>query len=465
MPRSLIIFVGVDPTSANPSSEGKLALEQEFVDIEGEVLRAPHRDFEAMFVPAATDDRLMRLFIERSPRVVHYAGHGVDSRRVAGGSCAESRDIGLASDAIGIYLQDDQGGPQLVTARALTAMLKAAVPSVRLLVINACHSEALAEPLCGVVDCVITMAGAIGDHAARSFAAALYRAIANRRSIGDAFSHAVDTLIVKQFSGEQLPKCHTRSGLNAHEIFFTPEQDARPFEQQSHEFNAGRPRRLAQRQALLGCAVGVVMALALVAGAAGLLSLIEANGHAHDAREKSIPASTEADAHRGRAEIADQAMREMKSEDEHRPAEQEEENQAPGHALNEKGAQKHAQPQKLERPVRDAQRYATRPNANVSSQPSSLGVLNTGTIRRYIHDNYYGIKYCYEKQRLAKPSLTGTVTAQFLITPDGTVASSTASGLDDEVSRCVAGVIQNIEFPRSGDSVQVTYPFHFVLKE
>src|SRR5262249_19358990 len=99
MPRSLIIFVGVDPTSANPSSEGKLALEQEFVDIEGEVLRAPYRDFEAMFVPAATDDRLMRLFIERPPRVIHYAGHGVDSRRVAGGSRTGSRDIGLASEA------------------------------------------------------------------------------------------------------------------------------------------------------------------------------------------------------------------------------------------------------------------------------------------------------------------------------------------------------------------------------
>lgn len=52
--------------------------------------------------------------------------------------------------------------------------------------------------------------------------------------------------------------------------------------------------------------------------------------------------------------------------------------------------------------------------------------------------------------------------AQFFITSQGTVASSVATGLDPELASCVAGVIKDVEFPRSGVGVQVTYPFHFV---
>jgi hypothetical protein len=51
---------------------------------------------------------------------------------------------------------------------------------------------------------------------------------------------------------------------------------------------------------------------------------------------------------------------------------------------------------------------------------------------------------------------------QFGISPEGKVSSSTATGLDEEVSSCVAGVVQSIEFPRSDASLHVRYPFHFV---
>jgi hypothetical protein len=43
------------------------------------------------------------------------------------------------------------------------------------------------------------------------------------------------------------------------------------------------------------------------------------------------------------------------------------------------------------------------------------------------------------------------------------VATSNASGVDPEVSSCVAGVIKSIEFPKpkGGGGVQVNYPFTF----
>ena len=109
-------------------------------------------------------------------------------------------------------------------------------------------------------------------------------------------------------------------------------------------------------------------------------------------------------------------------------------------------------------------RGRTGPVPTVSiGQPNAQGDLDKAIIRRYIKRNVQKIQYCYEKQLLAKPTLSGTVQAQFFITPNGTVASSSGSGVDPEVASCVAEVIKNIEFPKpkGGGGVQVNYPFIF----
>lgn len=95
--------------------------------------------------------------------------------------------------------------------------------------------------------------------------------------------------------------------------------------------------------------------------------------------------------------------------------------------------------------------------------PSANGDLDKAIIRRYIKRNLPKIQYCYEKELLAKPSLAGTVQTQFLIMPNGTVASATGSGVDGTVASCVAAVVKSIEFPKpkNGGSVQVNYPFIF----
>jgi hypothetical protein len=96
-------------------------------------------------------------------------------------------------------------------------------------------------------------------------------------------------------------------------------------------------------------------------------------------------------------------------------------------------------------------------------QPQSVGDLDKAIIRRYIKRNISKITYCYEKQLLARPGLEGTVSTQFFISPNGTVAASNAGGVDPEVASCVAAVIKAIEFPKpkGGGGVQVNYPFNF----
>ncbi len=94
-------------------------------------------------------------------------------------------------------------------------------------------------------------------------------------------------------------------------------------------------------------------------------------------------------------------------------------------------------------------------------QPNAQGDLDKAIIRRYIKRNIQRITYCYEKELLATPDLSGTVSTQFFIRPDGKVAQAAASGVSPRVASCVAGVIRNIEFPKpkGGGGVQVNYPF------
>jgi len=109
----------------------------------------------------------------------------------------------------------------------------------------------------------------------------------------------------------------------------------------------------------------------------------------------------------------------------------------------------------------------TRGHASVPTvsfgQPNAVGDLDKAIIRRYIKRNVQKLQYCYEKQLLAKPGIKGTVTATFKISAEGTVASSSADGVDQTVSECVAGVIGAIEFPKPKDGgvVDVKYPLTF----
>ncbi|MBA3539562.1 MAG: AgmX/PglI C-terminal domain-containing protein, partial [Deltaproteobacteria bacterium] len=107
-------------------------------------------------------------------------------------------------------------------------------------------------------------------------------------------------------------------------------------------------------------------------------------------------------------------------------------------------------------------RTASVPTVSIGA-PTAQGDLDKAIIRRYIKRNIQKIQYCYEKALLANGELSGTVLVQFFINPNGTVAQSSGSGVNGEVSGCVAQVIKEIEFPKpkGGGGVQVNYPFDF----
>lgn len=84
---------------------------------------------------------------------------------------------------------------------------------------------------------------------------------------------------------------------------------------------------------------------------------------------------------------------------------------------------------------------------------------DTDIIRRYIKRNSAKISYCYERELLATPSLTGTVNTTFMVAPNGKVTEVTAAGVSKSVSSCVETVIAGIQFPKFEYPFQVNYPF------
>jgi hypothetical protein len=199
--------------TANPTKSTGVSLDQECAAIERELRMTTHRDdFDFRSKWAVTVDEMMRHLGELQPTIIHFSGHGARP----GGSPVNP------TGRSGIYLLDDRDGPQLVTARALTLMIKSAADSTRVALLNACYSETQAEALRSVVDCVVGMAGAIDDDAARSFAVGFYRALGNRRSVGNAFDQAVATLAAKSMPDEGLPRCLTRDGIDAYKMTLGP---------------------------------------------------------------------------------------------------------------------------------------------------------------------------------------------------------------------------------------------------
>jgi nucleoside phosphorylase len=188
MTRSVILFL-----AANPIHMSMRALGRECLAIERELMLTPGRDeLELQSRWAVTVDDVMRYMLQLQPAVVHFTGVG---------------------NAQGLLLEDELGRAQLVTAAALTRMVRAAA-SARLAVLNACCSDAQAGALSEAVGCAIGMRGAVSDDAAREFAVGFYRALGHHRSVGNAYEHAVATLEGKGLTTQAEPRCIVRAGID-----------------------------------------------------------------------------------------------------------------------------------------------------------------------------------------------------------------------------------------------------------
>jgi len=201
--RHTILFL-----AANPSGTDRLALDEECAAIERELRMSPARDdFDFRSKWAVNVDEMMRHLNELQPTIIHFSGHG--SKRAAI-RVEGSPDMRLSQD---------------VSEQAFAQVIASAAPSARVILLDACYSEAAGESLRSVVDCVIGTYGEIGDDAARAFAVSFYRALGNRRSVGNAIEQATAMLSAKQFPSESGVVFRPGSRISVSQLFLPPSVD------------------------------------------------------------------------------------------------------------------------------------------------------------------------------------------------------------------------------------------------
>lgn len=218
MTKHTILFL-----AANPRGTHRLAVDREERAIRLELQRSRYRAcFELVTRGAAEPLDLLRELRELKPTVVHFSGHGGgspgDERRAA-----SSRDIAAESahdgdQRHGLFFDSADGGAQFVRADAVKRTFGAAGASVQLVVLNACHSEALAADLLAHVDCVVGIRGSIGDDGAQTFSIGFYGGLGAGESVAAAWRQGRAAISVCGFPDSELPQLAVRPGIDAEQV-------------------------------------------------------------------------------------------------------------------------------------------------------------------------------------------------------------------------------------------------------
>jgi hypothetical protein len=176
---------------------------------------------------------LLRELRRLKPTVVHLSGHcgqlAVDGTRVATQHTIVAHALAPdpAGQRHGVFFQGADGCPQLVPTHALEAVFDAAGASVKVVVLNACYSEAQAEALVTHVDCVVGMGGPIREEAARNFAIGFYGALGECESVATAYKQGRAAISLEGLRGADAPQLKIREGVDAGQLVLATLPDGR----------------------------------------------------------------------------------------------------------------------------------------------------------------------------------------------------------------------------------------------
>jgi tetratricopeptide (TPR) repeat protein len=225
--------------AANPAEMPRLNVDDEARDIRIALQQKGHGDaFKLEVWPAARPLDLLDGLGTLTPTVVHFSGHGgrgedrrpVGARRDVGEPTSGDHGAMASHDAErhGLFFQGPNGQPQFVSAAAIGAAFAAAGSSVKLVVLNACYSELLADALLPHISCVVGVAGAIGDASARQFSVGFYGGLGQRRSVVQAFAEGRAAILLDDLPDHDRPQLRVRAGVDARELVVAAMPSATP---------------------------------------------------------------------------------------------------------------------------------------------------------------------------------------------------------------------------------------------
>jgi hypothetical protein len=188
--------------AANPTSSTRLDLTREARQIKDRLDGATRASrVELVTEWAARRSDLQRLLLEVEPDVLHFSGHG----------SARSQ----------ILLEDDEGNPAHVEKDALVNLLGILPGRLRLVVLNACDTEPVAEALVQHIACAIGMHEPIGNEAAIAFATAFYQALGFGQPVANAFRLGCNALELLRIPEEGTPSLKVAPGVDAETLVIT----------------------------------------------------------------------------------------------------------------------------------------------------------------------------------------------------------------------------------------------------
>ena len=192
--------------ASSPASLERLNLEEEARTITERARRAKYGStIEIQSRWAVRSEDLQQTLLDVDPDVVHFSGHGEGQHGV-------------------ILHAADEGSGERVSSNALANLFRVLKGNVRLVVLNACYSQAQANAIVQEIDFVIGMSDAIHDEAAKVFAGALYRGLASGSSVQDAFDMGLNELELSGFESDlELPRLLIRSNADANQTVLVQE--------------------------------------------------------------------------------------------------------------------------------------------------------------------------------------------------------------------------------------------------
>ena len=170
--------------AVNPKRSERLRLDEEVRDIKEGLRRAHHgNDFEIVDRGAVRFRDLSRALMEEKPQIVHFSGHG--------------------EGEAGLYFEDSEGNPELVTGEVLSSLLEACnrTSPIECIVLNGCYSRIQAETIIDHVPYAVGMNQSVVDRAAIEFSVGFYDALWNGEDIEVAF--AVGKAGMQQYSRDK----------------------------------------------------------------------------------------------------------------------------------------------------------------------------------------------------------------------------------------------------------------------
>ncbi len=180
---------------ANPLDTPRLKQERELELIESRLAEtALGRKYVLTPARATRVSDLPRLFLEHTPSIVHFSGHG-----------APNGDL---------VFEDDLGAAKHLDVAHLTELIRILGERrfPECIVLNACYTIERAQALADLVECVIGMSQRIGDDSALRFSGGFYRGLAFGEPFETAFLLGCNEIDLEGLPDSAVPRITNRDG-------------------------------------------------------------------------------------------------------------------------------------------------------------------------------------------------------------------------------------------------------------